>query len=464
MADDGPQSLDDALRLIQERAQEDPALAVALRTVLNEMLSQLPEPALEATQLAAEPEPVWDEPEAPEGPPDAKPDYAEWPDLDKVAVNLELKAKAARWVAEHGYTEERSALSERYALMDEARSRGSFLWMFDRNRVDPYATAALSEVAELYALTARALALWRNAGDTPNERDADKVMAETQAALRVAALSTGSWYDPDQYALFTALRLSAQASSTYLPQLSRDHQPLGVDELTARLDELGEARAQGKAHVRAVGQARNKLRYHVSLVVKDPGDHAQWSKVDEATKELYALDDDAQRLLASLRGLEVPEGLPELAASLEVETAPTLRAEPNLADAPSEDVNRARDLLQGREIVIVGGDERKDAVTQLSAAFGCRVQWIETAPHTSLTVIEPAITDDVAVVLLLIRWSSHVYGELVHVCKARGVPLVRLVGGYNPNRVAHDVLEQAVERLKKPAQQSIDNYLKAMSK
>ena len=59
-------------------------------------------------------------------------------------------------------------------------------------------------------------------------------------------------------------------------------------------------------------------------------------------------------------------------------------------------------------------------MTQLSAAFGCRVRWIETAPHTSLTVLEPAITDDVAVVLLLIRWSSHVYGELVHVCKARG--------------------------------------------
>lgn len=76
------------------------------------------------------------------------------------------------------------------------------------------------------------------------------------------------------------------------------------------------------------------------------------------------------------------------------------------------------------------------------------MRWLDAAPHTSLTVFEPAITGDVAVVLLLIRWSSHVYGELVHVCKARGVPLVRLAGGYSPNRVAHDVLEQAGERLK----------------
>jgi len=442
------QSLESALELITQRAQNDPELAAALRTLLEGVLAQLPDPLLRS---APDPEPVRDEPAALEEPTGNQPDYAEWPDLDKVTINLGLKSRAARWVAEHGYTEERAALSERYALMDDARASGSFLWMFDRNRVDPYATAALGEVAELYALTARALAFWQTAGDTPDERDVDKVMAETQAALRTAAFTTGGWYDPDQFALFTALRLSAQASRTFLPQLSRDYQPLGVAVLTARLDELEEARAQGEAQARSVGQTRNKLRYHVSLVVKDPGDRAQWFKVDEATKELYALDDDAQKLLASLRGLEVPEGLPELAASLEVETAPTLRAEPNLTDAPSEDVNRARDLLQGREIVIVGGDERKEAVTQLSAAFGCRVRWIETAPHTSLTVLEPAITNDVAVVLLLIRWSSHVYGELVHVCKARGVPLVRLVGGYNPNRVAHDVLEQAGERMKAAA-------------
>ncbi len=447
MADDGPQSSDEALRLIRERAHEDPKLAAALRTVLSELLSQLPEPVLQATQPAPDPEPIWDEPEASGEPPEKPLDYAEWPDLDTVAVNLDLKAKAARWVAEHGYTEERGALEERYALLDEARLLGSFLWMFDRNRVDPYASGALSKVAELYALTARALAFWQAAGDTPDERDADKVMAETQAALRVAAYTTGGWHDPDQYALFTALRLSAQASRTFLPQLSRDYRPLGVCELTARLDELEEARAQGETHPRAVGQARNKLRYHVSLVVKDPGDYAQWSKVDEAMRELHALNDNSQELLASLRGLAVPEGLSDLAASLAVKAAPSPEAEPNLTDTPSESINRARDLLRGKEIVIVGGDERKEAVTQLAAAFGCRVRWLETAPHTSLSVLEPAITDDVAVVLLLIRWSSHVYGELVHVCKARDVPLVRLVGGYNPNRVAHDVLEQAGERL-----------------
>ncbi len=438
------QSLESALELIAERAQNDPELAVALRTLLEGVLAQLPDPA---PRLEPEPEPIWDEPEATEEPTGNQPDYAEWPDLDKVAINLGLKSRAARWVAEHGYTEERAALSERYALMDDARASGSFLWMFDRNRVDPYATAALREVAELYALTARALAFWQTAGDTPDERDADKVMAETQAALRTAAFTTGGWYDPDQFALFTALRLSAQASRTFLPQLSRDYQPLGVNVLTARLDELEEARAQGEAQARSVGQTRNKLCYHVSLVVKDPGDRAQWFKVDEATRELHALNDDAQELLASLQGFVVPETLPELAASLAVEAAPSPKAEPNLTDTPSESINRARDLLRGREVVIIGGDERKEAVTQLSNAFDCRVRWLETAPHTSLSVLEPAITDDVAVVLLLIRWSSHVYGELVHICKARGVPLDRLVGGYNPNRVAHDVLEQAGERL-----------------
>ena len=88
---------------------------------------------------------------------------------------------------------------------------------------------------------------------------------------------------------------------------------------------------------------------------------------------------------------------------------------------------------------------------ELERAFGCRVRWMRAAPHTSLSVFEPAVTEEVAAVLLLIRWSSHVYGELIHVCKARGVPLVRLAWGYSPNRVAHDVLEQAGKRLRAAA-------------
>jgi hypothetical protein len=167
--------------------------------------------------------------------------------------------------------------------------------------------------------------------------------------------------------------------------------------------------------------------------------------------ELDVLAADVTALLEPLRGLRVPDELPDLAARLALpEPVPERSASP-IEDAPSVEVTRVRELLTGREVVVVGGEVRREAVEGLERAFGCRVRWLGSAPHTSLSVLSPAITEEVAVVLLLIRWSSHVYGELAHVCKARGVPLVRLAAGYSPNRVAHDILEQAEERLKTAA-------------
>jgi len=449
-------NLEEALELIQKRARDDPELAGALRTVLEGVLARLPEPAASvevedlpmvpaegdegaegnAVQLEAEQEPV----------------YVEWPDLSRVGANLTLKARAARWVATHGYTEEPTALAERYALLDEAREAGCYLWMLDRNRVDVNDAVALAELADLFELTARVFAFWQDAGGTPEEGEADALLAEVQMALRVAAYTAAGWRDPDQYALYRALRLSAQATGTFLPQLSLEHEFCALETLQARLEALEKTREAREERERTLKKLRGKARYLAGLVAKEPAALAQWREVEEAVGELHALGSSTGDLLAPLRGLEAPPEVPHLAALLgekEIETSPAVQQEEQ--DAPSELVKQARELLEGQEVVIVGGEVRSEAVKQLEAAFGCRVRWLESAPHTSLSVFEPAITGEVAVVLLLIRWSSHAYGELVHVCKAQGVPLVRLAGGYSPNRVAHDVLSQAGERLKRAA-------------
>lgn len=444
------QNLDEALELISERVRNDPELALALRTIVEGVLAMLPEPALEPTKHVS-PEVEEDVPDPTELE-DEAPAYTEWPDLGDVGANLTLKARAARWVARHGYTEEREALEERYTLLDEARPAGCYLWMLDRNRVDPYQSDALTELAELFELSVRTLDFWQEAGDTAEEDEADQVLAEVQAALRFAAYNVGSWRDSDQYALFQALRLSGQASRTFFPQLSLEYRPLGVADLTARLGALGQARDDREVHERVVKKLVAKARYLVGLVLQTSTDPAPWRKVDEVRSELTVLGVDPAGLLEPLRKLAVPDELPELAARLALpELVPERSASLRVEDAPSADVTRVRELLTGREVVIVGGELRREAVDGLERAFGCRVRWLESAPHTSLSVFEPAITEEVAAVLLLIRWSSHVYGELIHVCKARGVALVRLAGGYSPNRVAHDVLEQAGKRLRAAA-------------
>lgn len=159
------QSLNEALKLLEARARSDPELAGALRTILEGVLARLPEPALEPAQDPSPvPEPVWEELEPLaklEEPADYEPAYAEWPDLSAVAENLNLKARASRWVARHGYTEEREALNTRFALLDEARASCLYLWMLDRNRVDLEAKGDLAELAELFKLTMQALAFWQ---------------------------------------------------------------------------------------------------------------------------------------------------------------------------------------------------------------------------------------------------------------------------------------------------------------
>ena len=450
---DVSQSLDEALELISERVRNDPELAKALRTILEGVLARLPEPALEPAQDSSPvPEPVWEELEPLEEPgesADYEPAYAEWPDLSAVAQNLALKAWASRWVARHGYTDEREALNTRFELLDEARAIGLYLWMLDRNRVDLEAKGDLTELAELFELTTQALAFWQDAADTPEERDADHLLAGTQAALRVAIQRLSSISDDDQYALYKALRLSAQASRTYLPQLSMRYDPLPAQDLEMQLQALTEAKGRREANERTLKKLGGKARYLVGLVQETPSEVARWLRVAEVLGELEVLGEDVTAQLEPLRGLTVPDELPDLAARLALpELVPERSASP-IEDAPSADVTRVRELLTGRVVVVVGGEARREAVEGLERAFGCRVRWLDAAPHTSLTVLEPAITEEVAVVLLLIRWSSHVYGELAHVCKARGVPLVRLAGGYSPNRVAHDVLEQARERLER---------------
>lgn len=108
-------------------------------------------------------------------------------------------------------------------------------------------------------------------------------------------------------------------------------------------------------------------------------------------------------------------------------------------------------LLEGRSMVLIGGDRRPGSHQALKDAFGLReLIWIETREHQSIDGFEPYVAQpDVAVVVLAIRWSSHSFGEVRAFCDRHGKPLVRLPGGYNPNQVAAQIMAQCSERLRR---------------
>ena len=101
-------------------------------------------------------------------------------------------------------------------------------------------------------------------------------------------------------------------------------------------------------------------------------------------------------------------------------------------------------------MILIGGDRRPAAFKAIKDAFGLsELYWIETQEHESIEKFEPYVArPEVAVVLLAIRWSSHSYGEVSAFCERFGKPLVRLPGGYNPNQVSAQIMNQCSERLK----------------
>ena len=457
-------SPEEAITLIVQRAEADPELAAALRTVLTGVLAKLPEPTPEL-EPAPVPEPVFspaveDIDELPlEAPEDPEPSYTQWDNLDVVAARLGLKAKAARWVARHGYTEQQGALNERYALLDEARTTGVYLWLFDRNRVDPGETDALHEIADVFELTTQALGFWQRAGGSPEEGAADQLLAEVQATLRTAAWDLAGYADEDQFALYRTLKLNAQVSRTYLPQLGLSYRSQPVDGLKAELATLQNAKKAREEIIVDVERAGERVRRCVRSVLQSPDYLGRWRKLERALEELLELGGEVPRLELPT-DLELPGGLPLLGRFLAKPDVLVVQEDvPRHVADDSAEIIQARALFSGRVMLIVGGDRRFEAVARLEAAFACTVRWQETAPHTSLAVLEPAITDEVAVVLLLIRWSSHIYQELAQTCKARDIPLVRVSGGYSPNRIAHDVLEQAKDRLSALAQVGLNARL-----
>lgn len=98
---------------------------------------------------------------------------------------------------------------------------------------------------------------------------------------------------------------------------------------------------------------------------------------------------------------------------------------------------------------MIGGECRPDKQEALRCELGLKeLRWIGTRAHASLEPLLTAVSDpDVSLVLLLIKLASHSYGELAEPCKRRGIPLVRIPGGYGTNQLAHQILEQAGERL-----------------
>jgi hypothetical protein len=208
-----------------------------------------------------------------------------------------------------------------------------------------------------------------------------------------------------------------------------------------------------------------KIQYHLKRIQTEPQDEHKhdWRTIIDTIDKLVIdglppsnreLRDVLLPIIDEIPDdIELPKNVALVVREIDrfVSTRPP-KPDPAANEAQTEDVRRARELLNGKAMVMIGGERRPLAADALTDALGLsELLWVETREHQTHAVFEPLVArDDVAAVILAIRWSSHGFGEVKEFCDKYGKPLVRLPAGYNPNQVAFHLLSQVGDRLGGP--------------
>jgi hypothetical protein len=319
----------------------------------------------------------------------------------------------------------------------------------------------LDEIAGCFETVAESLELARESeGRARAFERALQYLAEAQSGLRRALQRVGLDADADQEDVYEWLRGSASRHRIFIRRHMRADDLAEPARWPSLLSRIEEARSSGR---KTPGQVRlfEQAREYQKRIKQKTTDEAEWSAFIGAVDALVAdgIPPSSRELREYLLPIveDVPECedfprgfrlvLREIDRFLATRSAPS----PSLGlHEPSASVKQVARLLTGKSIVLIGGSRRRDAQEAIKRLFGLdSLIWLETREHQAVLTFEPVIArPDVAIVLLAIRWSSHSFGEVRHLCERHGKLLVRLPGGYNPNQVAAQILAQCSEQLR----------------
>ncbi len=398
-------------------------------------------------------------------------------ELRNIQQRCMVKAKASRWAAER-----QDLMSREYDFEVQIKPRDQeiigeasqlpdcFLWMSGRNAPSPGDPKLYCQLADCYEAMAETVRVAQELGEADSDyrelhEQAVDLAAEAQAMVRAAAGLVGGKEDADQVAVHHWLRQVSHELRIYIPKYMRatDYaDPAGVDELRARLTALEDGVRQRKDRAKEIKNLFNRIRYHVKKLdqgasVEEEAQH--WKKVTESVERLLnhnvpPSNPELRHALLPLAdtagGDDMPQGFRRVMHEIDRYLArnPTAHSAPAYKEQ-SPEVGEAAAYLRNKTVVLIGGEKRPDAKKSLEEAFGLsELVWVNTTGHQSVNLLEPHVTrPEVAVVMLAIRWSSHSMGDVKQFCDAHGKPFVRLPGGYSPNQVAAQILQQVSNNL-----------------
>lgn len=397
-------------------------------------------------------------------------------DLSLIAERSRLKSEScrlfiARRAARSGSDDERDLVARMNEMIAKAKAtRDCFLWVFWRERAQPD-DDALRAIAECYEALADASDLVAFLDEHPSaarRSDAEDAMlhlAHASAALRCALEAT--WLtspDIDQDESHLWLRRETAHRQIYVPRyMSIEDRPEPGDAPRIRADVAGlvEAARERKRAVAQVDERFKRMKYHAARVERDPTDGAPHdvARIDESVRNLLDLGvaPSDPRFAASIPSAVHdrlrPDASPQLSLVLDAlaqRAVPRDAAPPAPAREWSENVLRARRLLAGKRLVILGGIRKPDAEQRIIDAFDLRdLEWVRLNEHTSGAPMNaPIARADTALVVILIRFIGHLHAEEARLAAtSAGKPFIHLPAGYSPEQIADAILQQASKAL-----------------
>jgi hypothetical protein len=365
-----------------------------------------------------------------------------------------------------------------------------YLWMVDPRGPALPDDATLGVLADCYEAVAQTVELVvevieseeaeESAGGGGSLERAMTLAAEAQCMLRCALVPVG-FDDHDQTQAHVLLRQLAEERRVLIRRYMRLTETADlsrVGELKRETTEAGSRRRGNAERTRRRRALYSKAKYHAERLCRAAGQgegpethdlERLWEAVEglldegvppsdremreilipvvEAREEEELLARERESLAAVWRELE------RHFAEKEEKRAATVAASgagggPAAAEL-SPVVLQVRRLLEGKRVLMIGGLRRPNHQRAMEDAFGLlELIWPDTRAHQSVDDFDADVRHErTALVLLAIRWSSHSFGDVERLCDRWGKPFVRLPGGYNPEQVASQILQQASGKL-----------------
>ncbi len=397
---------------------------------------------------------------------------------NSLVEHCELKAEGARWTAARqrllsrgtNFSDDIAPLDRE--IIERAKEAECFLWMNHPSFSPPADLALLDTLGGCFEATGAALEVVREIfgcldDDRGNLQQLLLLVAEAQSALLSAIENIGGPTDKEQLAVFVWLKEQAERLGIYIDRhMKADNlaDPTQWPSLLNRLHSFRDAAQRRIEQDEQKGRLVGDLDGLVSRIddADDNGGAALWNEIGLLLDELVDLGVPPSSV--EIRDLLLPhiDDAPELAdrpgyalVVREINRFLASSDETPPEEAPSAPIPQlaaAAELLQGRSLLLIGGDNRPHSKAALESAFQLsELVWLSTKHGTSVTSFEPYVArTDIAAVLLAIRWASHGFGEVRRYCTRYGKPLVRLPAGYSPEQVASQILAQCSDRLGQP--------------